>query len=78
MAKHNYFREAQRIIASLKGSFSGEPDKLLEVRQLEQVAEHNRIALNVVNQVGGQDPSLRVSLEFTHHPYFAVAVVKRS
>ncbi|XP_073107269.1 uncharacterized protein [Elaeis guineensis] len=78
VAKHNYFREAQRIIASLKGSFSGEPDKLLEVRQLEQVAEHNRIALNVVNQVGGQDSSLKVSLEFTHHPYFAVAVVKRS
>ncbi|KAJ6831291.1 N-alpha-acetyltransferase 35, NatC auxiliary subunit [Iris pallida] len=76
--KHNYFREAQRITTSLRGSFSGEPDKLLELRQIEQVAEHNRIALSVINRVGANDPSIRISFEFTHHPVFAVAVVKRS
>ncbi|XP_073013320.1 uncharacterized protein [Typha latifolia] len=78
VVKNNYFREAQRITTSLRGCFSGEPDKLLELRQIEQVAEHNRIALNVINQVGSHDPSLKISLEFTHHPYFAVLVVKRS
>lgn len=49
-----------------------------ELRQIEQVAEHNKIALNVINKVGTRDPSLIVSFEFTHHPVFAVAVVKRS
>ncbi|THU69722.1 hypothetical protein C4D60_Mb08t17390 [Musa balbisiana] len=78
VVKHNYFREAQRITSSLKGSFAGDPNRMLELQQLEQVAEHNRIALNVINQVGADDPSLRVSFEFTHHPHFAIAVVKRS
>ncbi|CAL9155902.1 uncharacterized protein LOC135587730 isoform X2 [Musa acuminata AAA Group] len=78
VVKHNYFREAQRITSSLKGSFAGDPNRMLELQQLEQVAEHNRIALNVINQVGADDPSLRVSFEFTHHPHFAMAVVKRS
>ncbi|KAH7688507.1 N-alpha-acetyltransferase 35 NatC auxiliary subunit protein [Dioscorea alata] len=76
--KHNYFREAQRVSTSLKGSFSGDPQRMQELRQIEQVAEHNKIALNVINKVGTQDPSLIVSFEFTHHPVFAVAVVKRS
>ncbi|XP_064977459.1 uncharacterized protein LOC135619404 [Musa acuminata AAA Group] len=76
VVKHNYFREAQRITSSLKGSFAGDPNRMLELQQLEQVAEHNRIALNVINQVGADDPSLRVSFEFTHHPHFAMAVVK--
>ncbi|CAL9147358.1 unnamed protein product [Musa hybrid cultivar] len=78
VVKHNYFREAQRITSSLKGSFAGDPNRMLELQQLEQVAEHNRIALNVINQVGADDPSLRVSFEFSHHPHFAMAVVKRS
>ncbi|OAY66784.1 N-alpha-acetyltransferase 35, NatC auxiliary subunit [Ananas comosus] len=78
VVKHNYFREAQRIAASLKGSFSADPERLAELRLIEQVAEHNRIALNVINQVGAGDPTLRVPLEFTHHNHFVVAVVKRS
>ncbi|KAM0883840.1 hypothetical protein ACQ4PT_031369 [Festuca glaucescens] len=76
--KYNFFKEIQKIIPSLKGSFAGDPGKLAEIRQIEQVAEHNRIALNIINHVGAGDPSLRVSFEFTHHPHFAVAVVKRS
>ncbi|KQK01141.2 hypothetical protein BRADI_3g54430v3 [Brachypodium distachyon] len=76
--KYNFFKEIQKIIPSLKGSFASEPEKLAELRQIEQVAEHNRIALNIINSVGVGDPSLRVSFEFTHHPHFAVAVVKRS
>lgn len=78
VAELNYFREAQRLTSSLKGSFSGHPDRLLELRQIEQVAEHNRIALNVINQAGSQVSSLKVSLEFTHHPFFATATVRRS
>uniref|UniRef100_A0ACD5ZFF1 Uncharacterized protein n=1 Tax=Avena sativa TaxID=4498 RepID=A0ACD5ZFF1_AVESA len=76
--KYNFFKEIQKIIPSLKGSFAGDPEKLAEIRQIEQVAEHNRIALNIINHVGAGDPSLRVSFEFTYHPHFAVAVVKRS
>ncbi|GJM87261.1 hypothetical protein PR202_ga03198 [Eleusine coracana subsp. coracana] len=78
LVKYNFFKETQKIIPSLRGSFASEPEKLAELRRIEQVAEHNRIALNIISQVGAGDPSLRVSFEFTHHPHFAVAVVKRS
>jgi N-alpha-acetyltransferase 35, NatC auxiliary subunit len=74
----DYFKEIQRITTSLKGSFADAPEKLLEIRKIEQVAERNRIAANVINQLGASDPSLRVSLELTHHPHFAVVVVRRS
>ena len=78
LVKYNFFKEIQKITPSLRGSFASEPEKLVELRRIEQVAEHNRIALNIINQVGPGDPSLRVSFEFTHHPHFAVAIVKRS
>lgn len=75
---YNYFKDAQRIAKEVKNSFSNEPEKLAELRRLEQVAEHNSIAMNVICRVGTLDPSLKVSFEFNHHPYFATAVVKRS
>ncbi|GMN47234.1 hypothetical protein TIFTF001_016419 [Ficus carica] len=75
---YNYFKDAQRIAKEVKSSFSNEPEKLAELRRLEQVAEHNSIAMNVICRVGTLDPSLKVSFEFNHHPYFATAVVKRS
>nr|BAD36037.1 natC N(alpha)-terminal acetyltransferase, Mak10 subunit-like [Oryza sativa Japonica Group] len=78
LTKYNFFKEIHKITPSLRGSFASEPEKLAEIRQIEQVAEHNRIALNIISQVGAGDPSLRVSFEFTHHPHFAVAVVRRS
>lgn len=74
---YNYFKDAQKIAKEIKSSFSNDPERLAEVRQLEQVAEHNSIALNVICQVGAVDPSLKVSFEFIHHPYFATALVKR-
>ncbi|KAI3771731.1 hypothetical protein L6452_02898 [Arctium lappa] len=74
----NYFKEAQRIAKELRSSFSNDANKLTEVRHIEQVAEHNGIALNLVSQLGSLDPSLKVSFEFNHHPHFATAVVKRS
>lgn len=76
--KHNYFREVQRIITSLRGSFARDPERLLELHRLEQVVEHNRVALSVIERVGANDASLEISFEFPYHPYFAVAVVKRS
>ncbi|XP_058115623.1 uncharacterized protein LOC131258366 isoform X2 [Magnolia sinica] len=76
--KYNYFGDAQRISKDLRSSFSSDPERLAELRQIEQVAEHNRIALNVIHQAGAHDPSLKVSFEFSHHPCFAVAVVKRT
>ncbi|OUZ99842.1 NatC N(alpha)-terminal acetyltransferase [Macleaya cordata] len=78
LVKYNYFRDAQRIAKELRSSFSNDPDRLAELKQIEQVAEYNWIALNVIGQVGASDPSLKVSFEFNHHPCFAVAVVKRS
>lgn len=76
--KYNYFGDAQRISKELRRSFSGDPDKLCELRQIEQVAEYNQIALNVIHQAGAHDSSLKVSLEFRHHPCFAVVTVKRN
>ncbi|CAH8373667.1 unnamed protein product [Eruca vesicaria subsp. sativa] len=69
-----YFRDAQKIARDIKVGFAKDPDKLAEVRGLEQVAEHNIVAVNLISQ----DCSLKVSFEFTHHPYFATAVVRRS
>lgn len=75
---YNYFKDAQRIAKEVKSSFSSDPDKLVELRRLEQVAEHNSVALNIICRLGALDSSLKVSFEFNHHPYFATAVVKRS
>lgn len=74
---YDYFKDAQRIAKEVKSSFSNDREKLAELRRLEQVAEHNSIALNVISRAGALDPSLKVSFEFNHHPCFATAVVKR-
>lgn len=78
VVERNHFREVQRILASLRGSFAGDPNKLWELRQLEQVVEHNRIALSMIGKVGESDPSLEIKFEFQYHPFFPVAVIKRS
>lgn len=49
----------------------------LEVKQLEHVVLRNRIALQIAHQAGPGD-NLRVSFDFSHHPCFAVAIVKKS
>ncbi|KAL0013692.1 hypothetical protein SO802_000761 [Lithocarpus litseifolius] len=78
LVMYNYFKDAQRIAKEAKSSFSNDPHKLAELRKIEQVAEHNSIALHVISRVGALDPTLKASFEFSHHPYFATAVVKRS
>ncbi|XP_018826790.1 N-alpha-acetyltransferase 35, NatC auxiliary subunit isoform X1 [Juglans regia] len=78
LVMYNYFKDAQRIAKEAKSSFANDPEKLAELRKIEQVAEHNSIALNVICRVGALDRTLKVSFEFGHHPYFATAVVKRS
>ncbi|KAI4335670.1 hypothetical protein L6164_014298 [Bauhinia variegata] len=75
---YDYFKEAQKIAKEVKSSFANDPDMMTELRRVEQVAEHNSIALNVISRVGALDPSLKISFEFSHHPFFATAVVKRS
>lgn len=77
LVKYNRFRDAQRIAKELKSSFSNDPDRLDELKRLEQVAERNSVALNVISQVASVDPSLKISFEFSYHHYFAIAVVKR-
>uniref|UniRef100_A0A7N1A2U2 N-alpha-acetyltransferase 35, NatC auxiliary subunit n=1 Tax=Kalanchoe fedtschenkoi TaxID=63787 RepID=A0A7N1A2U2_KALFE len=75
---YNYFKDAQKLAKELKGNFSNDSDRMSELRKLEQVAEHNSVALNLISRLGNLDSSLKVSLEFNHHPYFATVVVKRS
>lgn len=75
---HNCFKDAQRIAKDLRGSFANDPGRLAELRQIEQVAEHNYVALNLLCRLGNLEPSLKISFEFIHHPYFATAAVKRS
>ncbi|GAY37414.1 hypothetical protein CUMW_028790 [Citrus unshiu] len=54
--------DAQRIAKEIKSSFSNDPEKLAELRRIEQVAEHNGIALNVISRVGALDPSLKLAV----------------
>ncbi|CAI9100895.1 OLC1v1038084C3 [Oldenlandia corymbosa var. corymbosa] len=75
---HQCFKNAQRIAKELRTMYSNDLDKLTELRGIEQVAEHNVVALNLISRLGTLDPSLKVYFEFSHHPYFATAVVKRS
>ncbi|KAH9805295.1 MAK10 [Citrus sinensis] len=62
LVMYNYFKDAQRIAKEIKSSFSNDPEKLAELRRIEQVAEHNGIALNVISQVGALDPSLKLAV----------------
>ncbi|KAH6794326.1 MAK10-like protein [Perilla frutescens var. hirtella] len=78
LSMHNCFKDAQRIAKELRGSFANDPDRLAELRQIEQVAEHNYVALNLLCRMGNLEPSLKISFEFIHHPHFATAAVKRS
>lgn len=75
---YNHFKDALRIAKELKSSFGNDSTKLAELRCIEQIAERNSIALNVIHRVGAVDPALKISFEFSYHPNFAVAVVKRS
>ncbi|KAL3532292.1 hypothetical protein ACH5RR_005813 [Cinchona calisaya] len=78
LSMYNCFKDAQRIAKELRITYSNDPEKLNELRRIEQVAEHNVVALNLVCRLGTLDPSLKIYFEFSHHPYFASAVVKRS
>lgn len=78
LVTHNCFKDAQKIAKELRNSFSHDPERMAELRRIEQVAEHNGVALNLISRLGTLDPSLKVYFEFIHHPYFATAVVKRS
>lgn len=75
---HNCFKDALRIAKDLRSSFSHDPERVAELRRIEQVAEHNGVALNLICRLGTLEPSLKVYFEFSHHPYFATIVVKRS
>ncbi|KAG8367445.1 hypothetical protein BUALT_Bualt16G0072900 [Buddleja alternifolia] len=78
LSMHNCFKDAQRIAKELRANFANDPDRIAELRRIEQVAEHNCVALNLVSRLGTLEPSLKISFEFSHHPHFASAAVKRS
>uniref|UniRef100_A0A7N0TGY9 NAA35-like TPR repeats domain-containing protein n=1 Tax=Kalanchoe fedtschenkoi TaxID=63787 RepID=A0A7N0TGY9_KALFE len=69
LAMYNYFKDAQKLAKQLKGYyFSKDSERMSELRILEQVAEHNSVALNLISRIGNLDSPLKVSLEFNHHP----------
>ncbi|KAL1554833.1 N-alpha-acetyltransferase 35, NatC auxiliary subunit-like [Salvia divinorum] len=78
VSMHNCFKDAQKITKDLRGGFANDPDRLAELRQIEQVAEHNHVALNLLCRLGSLEPSLKISFDFIHHPHFVTASVKRS
>ncbi|XP_052181758.1 uncharacterized protein LOC127794578 isoform X2 [Diospyros lotus] len=78
LVMRNCFKDAQRIAKELHSSFAHDMERMAELRRIEQVAEHNGVALNLISRLGNLEPSLKVYYEFNHHPYFATAVVKRS
>ncbi|KAG5594107.1 hypothetical protein H5410_035339 [Solanum commersonii] len=75
MSVYNCFKETQRIAKELRSNFSNDSDKMAELRRIEQVAEHNSVALSLISRLGAVDASLKVQFEFSHHPFFATAVV---
>ena len=74
----DYFEDVQKDLNKLGHYFPKGSEKVHEIQQLEHVAEKNRITLNVIRFVGQGGNFPRVSFEFSHHPLFAVAVIKRS
>lgn len=72
----NCFAEALNVLKDLKHCFSKDSKKHNEIRQMELVAEKNRIALSVIFARKG-DTLPKVSFEFSQHPCFPVAVIKR-
>lgn len=78
MALQRHVQELTQAVAKAsKIELVSKAQRAVEVRQLEQVATRNRVALQIAHQAGPGD-NLRVSFEFSQHPCFAVAVVKKS
>ncbi|CAM6083048.1 unnamed protein product [Calypogeia fissa] len=77
MAVQQHVQELTQAVAKAsKMELVSKAQRTIEVRQLEQVALRNRVALQIAHQAGPGD-NLRVSFEFSQHPCFAVAVVKK-
>lgn len=82
---YDHFMAVQQHLQELGASAARAPELsavsrsqwVLEVKQMEQVTLRNRVALQIVHQAGPGD-NLRVSFEFSQHPCFPVAVVKKS
>ncbi|KAL3535902.1 hypothetical protein ACH5RR_004363 [Cinchona calisaya] len=77
LSTYNCFKDAQRIAKDLGANYSNDPDKLNELLSVEQVADIMLLP-NLVCRLGTLDQSLKVYFEFSHHPYFAFAVVNRT
>ncbi|KAG6549103.1 hypothetical protein Mapa_009329 [Marchantia paleacea] len=81
---YDHFMSVQQHIQELTQAVSKAPkmesvskaQRVVDIRQMEQVAMRNRIALQIAHQAGPGD-NLRVTFEFSLHPCFAVAVVKK-
>lgn len=82
---YDHFMAVQQHLQDLGSAAAKSPElsivsrtqRALDIKQMEQVALRNRIALQIAHQAGPGD-NLRVSFDFSQHPCFAVAVVKKS
>lgn len=81
---YNHFLTVQENLQELGQLISTAPlspmsraQRAVEVKQMEQVALRNKLALRIAHQAGPGD-NLRVTFEFSQHPCFAVAVVKKA
>ncbi|KAG0578924.1 hypothetical protein M758_4G058200 [Ceratodon purpureus] len=82
---YDHFMAVQQHLQELGASAAKAPELsavsrtqwAIEVKQMEQVSLRNRVALQIVHQAGPGD-NLRVSFEFSQHPCYPVAVVKKS
>ncbi|PSS36117.1 N-alpha-acetyltransferase 35, NatC auxiliary subunit like [Actinidia chinensis var. chinensis] len=67
---HNCFKDAQRIAKELRSSVSNDQERMAELRRIEQVAEHNGVAINLVCRLRTLDPSLTGCLASGDGPGF--------
>ena len=74
----DYFEDVQKDLNKLRHYFPKGSTEEHEIQQLEHMAKKNRITLNVIRFTGQGVNFSRVSFEFSHHPLFAIAVIKRS
>ncbi|KAL3701462.1 hypothetical protein R1sor_019484 [Riccia sorocarpa] len=77
-AVQQHLQELNQVVSkATKMESVSKTQRLADIRQMEQVAARNRVVLQIAHQAGPGD-NLRVTFDFSQHPCFAVAVVKKT
>eukprot|EP00246_Nothoceros_aenigmaticus_P006446 TRINITY_DN1932_c0_g1_i7.p2 TRINITY_DN1932_c0_g1~~TRINITY_DN1932_c0_g1_i7.p2 ORF type:complete len:147 (+),score=26.62 TRINITY_DN1932_c0_g1_i7:919-1359(+) len=77
MTVQQHLQELGQVASNSQLSSMSRTQRALEIKQMQQVALRNRIALQIAHQAGPGD-NLKVTFEYSQHPCFPVAVVKKS